>query len=105
MSPRSLFLFALILVGCTGCATIQSALPGGIPQRLDADEVEEAIQVAEAELESGSKKRAMKWMQAANKAEGLEPDVRVRVRALLERSARARIEELAQPGGDPDDLA
>ncbi|MBL8862108.1 MAG: hypothetical protein JNK02_08855 [Planctomycetes bacterium] len=93
------FLAAVLLAGCSSTGGLFGS------DALDADEVPAALEAAQAARAAGDPGRAVKLLAPASRARGLAPELRDRVQVELESSAQARIEELSQPGTDPDDLA
>lgn len=75
------------------------------PGKLARSEVPAAITSARADLAAGRSEDALDRMRAAANTPGLAPETRDTVQTLLESSAARRIEELSQPGSDPEDLA
>lgn len=96
----------VLLVALASCASLPSWFPGSsAPSKLDAERVPAAIEAAEKDLAAGRSERALDWMRSASRATGLSSDMRQHVQELLERAARARVDELSQPGSDPEELA
>ena len=85
-----------------GCAVFGG---NGIPSKLDAARVPAAIETARADLAAGRTETALDWMRAAAGASGLSTELRDEVQRLLEEAAARRIDELSQPGRDPEELA
>lgn len=99
---------ALVTCVASGCAVLPKWVPlspNHIPNTIDAERVPEAIQKAEAALAAHDTSAAIDWMRAATQAQGLSPEERDRVQVLLERSALARIDELANSPEGADALA
>ncbi|MCY3000401.1 MAG: tetratricopeptide repeat protein, partial [Planctomycetota bacterium] len=68
-------------------------------------EVPEAVAAARTDLEQGRTADALERMRSAREVEGLSVDLRDEVEGLMETCAATRIDELSQPGADPDELA
>ncbi|MAF66522.1 MAG: hypothetical protein CMJ84_12805 [Planctomycetes bacterium] len=101
MRPAALAV-TILLAGCSSNALNRT---GEVPRRLTAEQVPAAIAGAEKALESGRADVALEWMYVAGEVSGLPPAQRNRAQALLERAADLRIEQLARPDADPEDLA
>jgi hypothetical protein len=98
---------AVLALCLCACSSLPRWVPGSskIPRKLERDEVPAAIQSAETALAANDAATALEWMRAAKEASGLPPEQRDSVQVLLERAADQRVEELSQPGQDPEELA
>lgn len=103
MNLRPLPLLALLaLATLSSCA----GLPWGdrFPVK-DPEDVPAAVAAARSDLETGRTGDALDRMRSAREVEGLGVDLRDEVEVLLEDCAARRIDELAAPGADPEELA
>lgn len=98
----------LIALFASGCSSMPSWVPGSsshIPSSLDADEVPNAIEKAEAALARNDSESAIEWMRAATTATGTSVELRDRVQVLLEQACARRIDELSNDPDGADALA
>jgi hypothetical protein len=96
--PHALLALALALGGCS-TTPIWSEYHISDPLLVPA-----ALDTARADLAAGRSRDAYERVVAARAVSGLSVEVRDEVEREFERCAARRIEELAQPGADPDDF-
>lgn len=95
-------LVVLLLATLASC----SSMPWGSRFSVSKPaEVPEAVAAARNDLEQGRTADALERMRSAREVEGLSVDLRDEVEGLMETCAATRIDELSQPGADPDELA
>ena len=101
--PRLVRTLAVLLLATLASC---SSLPwGGRFSVSEPEEVPAAVADARNDLEQGRTADALDRMRAARSVEGLSVDLRDEVEGLTETCAARRIDELALPGADPDELA